>query len=312
MIFSWLGSGYCYNGLRNNMWLEFPRLKEEFNAFSADKDQARIDKILERLSAVPDGQGIVTFIRENNVRIDLTDNPIHFAASSLIINTIKDGVYEYEKPVIFLKRGLHDDNLLQAIVHEVGHLNQHLAKVGNPDRILTEKEYILFYRAAEADAQALATEVTWALKAAGDGGPWDETCKVGYKDICDAYEMMVTADPSSIGNGTAKRIAFDTWFSNQDRVAGYNKATVEDMIPWLERIRNVFKNSNMTQKPLDNAWLDKLDSVSPKSYLRDPGNRSLLQDEFYSGDTARRPTPPQANAAPDAPAPNPPMQSGPF
>ncbi len=207
---------------------------------------------------------------------------------------------------------MNDDNLLQAIVHEVGHLNQHMSNVGNPDRILTEKEYILFYRAAEADAQALATEVTWAMKAAGDTGPWNETCKVGYKDICDAYEMLATADPSSINSGAAKRIAFDTWFTNPDRIAGYNKSTVEDMIPWLEHIRNFFKNSNMTQKPLDEAWVNKLDSVSPKSYLRDSSNRSLLHDEFYGGDTSSRPKPPQANMPPAAPAPNPPMQSAPF
>ncbi|MDI1228875.1 MAG: hypothetical protein PSY14_14440 [bacterium] len=290
-------------------------LKEEFNEFSADRDQTRIDGIMARLSKVPDGEAIVTFIRHNNVRIELSDNPIHLAASGLIIKNIKDGVWEYDKPAIFLKRSLNDDNLLQAIVHEVGHLNQHLSKVGNPDRILSETETILFYRAAEADAQALATEVTWALKMAGDGKPWNETCKVGYKDICDAYQAKVTSDPASIGDGSAKRVAFDTWFGNRARVAGYNESSVNDMIPWLNRVRGVFKNSNMQEKPLDAGWVSRLDSVSPKPYLNTAGARSLLTDALYRGDTATR----KADFANDnskpakaEPAPNPPMQSAPF
>ncbi len=123
-------------------------LKEEFNEFSADHRQLRIDGILARLAECRRVK-VLTFINHNNVRIELSDNPIHLAASGLVINNIKDGVWEYDKPAIFLKRSLNDDNLLQAIVHEVGHLNQHLCKVSSPDRILSETETILFYRAAK-------------------------------------------------------------------------------------------------------------------------------------------------------------------
>ena len=68
-------------------------VKEEFNKFSADRDQVRIDGIMARLAQVPEGEGIVTFINHNNVRIELSDNPIHLAASGLVINNIKDGVW---------------------------------------------------------------------------------------------------------------------------------------------------------------------------------------------------------------------------
>ncbi|HYD18659.1 MAG TPA: DUF6782 family putative metallopeptidase [Patescibacteria group bacterium] len=287
-------------------------LKEEFNEFSPDRDQLRIECIMTRLRKVPEGEAVATYIRENNVRIDLTDNPVHLAASSLIINGIRDGIWDYEKPVIFLKRGLNDDNLLQAIVHEVGHINQHLSKVGNPDRILSETETILFYRAAEADAQALATEVTWALKQAGDAKPWNETCKVGYGDICAVYEKTVTSAPESIADGRAKRAAFDAWFDNPARVAGYNDSTVNDMIPWLTKMRGVFQNSNMQEKPLDEGWVQKLDGIGPKSYLLDPAARNLLTDDFYRGNMASRKADfANDNRKPATPAANPPRQSGP-
>ena len=302
-------------------------MKEEFNNSSADpastaasqaaRDDARIEGLKARLKAVPEGEDIVTFLNQNNVQIELLDDPVNWAASTLMITSLRDGEYFYTTPKVLMKRELADDNLLQALVHETGHLNQHLSKVGNPDRILSEKEYILFYRAAEADAQALCTEVTWALKQAGDAGPWNAACNAGYKDICDAYEMMVTADPSSIENGTAKRIAFDTWFSNPSRLAGYNEATADNMIPFLAKGREIFKNHNMVEKPLDNTWVEKLDGASAKSYLLEVGNRSLLRDSYYSDNTQARPAPKTAaanNNTPSVPGdtPNPPIMANPF
>lgn len=300
-------------------------MKEEFNNSSADpansaatqaaRDDARIEAIKARIAGVAEGDSVVTFLNQNNVTIELLDDPVNWAASTLTITTVRDGEYFYQNPKIILKRGLTDDNLLQAIVHETGHLNQHLSKVGNPDRILSEKEYILFYRAAEADAQALCTEVTWALKQQGDAGPWDAACNAGYKDICDAYEAMVTADPSSIDNGTAKRLAFDTWFSKPERLAGYNEATADNMIPFLAKGREIFKNHNMVEKPLDISWVEKLDGASAKSYLLEAGNRSLLRDGYYTASTDTRPKPVAANNnTPAAPGdtPNPPMMANPF
>lgn len=300
-------------------------MKEEFNNSSADparttanqaaRDEARLDAIRTRIASVMAGESVVTFLEMNNVKIELLDDPVNWAASTLTITSLRDGEYFYKDPKIILKRGLTDDNLLQAIVHETGHLNQHLSKVGNPDRILSEQEYILFYRAAEADAQALCTEVTWALKQAGDAGPWNAACHAGYKDICDAYEAMVTADPSSIGNGTAKRIAFDTWFSKPERLAGYNKATVDNMIPFLARGREIFANHNMVEKPLEVSWVEKLDGASATSYLLEAGNRSLLRDDYYRGGTELRPKLVAANnntPAPPGDTPNPPIMANPF
>lgn len=278
-------------------------------------DDTRLSAIKSRMAEVMEGESVVTFLNINNVEIELLQDPVNWAASTLTITNVKDGEYFYKDPKVLLKRDLSDDNLLQAIVHEAGHLNQHLTKVGNPDRILSEQEYILFYRAAEADAQALCTEVTWALKQKGDAGPWNAACNAGYKDICDAYEAMVTADPSSIENGSAKRLAFDTWFSNPARLAGYNKATAENMIPFLEKGREIFSAHNMTERPLDASWVAKLDAASTKPYLLDAGNRSVLNDPYYRGDTQSRPKPAAANNnAPAAPGdvPNPPVMANPF
>ncbi|MEZ0225294.1 MAG: DUF6782 family putative metallopeptidase [Alphaproteobacteria bacterium] len=260
-------------------------MQEEFNASSAD----RVKSILDRLSKVPEGRAVVDFLKNNAVKIDLQDDPENWAASTLTITDVVNGVYAYKNPVIILKKSLSDDNLLQAIVHESQHLRQHLSGTGNPDRILSQEEYILFYRASEADAQAACTFLTWKLKETGDAGPWKMAGKVGYQDICDAFEKIATADPESLNDGRAQRAAFDAWFENTGRLKDYNKATIDSMIPFLEEGRDIFKKHGMTQGALDESWLKKLHVVSPSPYLVQDAGKNILTDAHYSRDMDKRP-----------------------
>lgn len=267
-------------------------MSEDFSAAADD----RIGRILDRLSKAPGGESIVTFLKLHKVDIDLQDCPLNWAASTLTITSVKDGLYYYDKPKIILKKDLTDDNLLQAIVHETGHLNQHFSHAGNPDRILSQEQYILFYRAAEADAQALTAEVTWALKQMGDTGPWDAACIAGYNDVAEAYEKAVAEDPAAASDGRAKRAAFDAWFGDADRLAGYNKSTVNYMIPSLEWGRkDIFKNHGLVEKPLDESWLRRIDGMSSTPYMHLEGFKNVLADPWYSRDTHTRPPDPPAN-----------------
>ena len=196
--------------------MEIMSLREDFN----EAAENRIQGILDRLKKAPEGAAVVEFIKQNNIVFSLEEDQDNYASSTAIIIGIKDGIYTYKNPLVILRESLSDDNLTQAIVHEVGHLKQHLQGVGNPDRILSEDQYILFYRAAEADAQAWATQVAWGLKQAGDEAPWKAAKDVGYADICDAYEKAVLFDPSSATDGRARREAFDAWFARDSRLAG--------------------------------------------------------------------------------------------
>ena len=275
---------------------EHPKPREAFNASAAD----RIEGILARLSKVPEGREVVAFLKNNAVKIDIQDDPVNWAASTLTITGLKDGVYSYTNPVIILKKDLSDDNMLQAIVHESQHLRHHLSGVGNPDRVLSQEQYILFYRAAEADAQAACTLATWRLKQAGDAGPWKAAGDAGYRDICNAFEKIVTEDAAALDDRRAQRAAFDAWFDNPSRLAGYNKATVDHMIPFLEKGRaEIFKDTGMTQGPLDESWLDKLHAVSPQPYLL-AGGRDILSDGFYIRDLDKRPPEPKQKPENDA------------
>lgn len=261
----------------------------------------RVGNIMTRLSKVPEGAAVVKFLKDNAVKIELYDDPYNWAASTATITAIKDGVYSYKDPMIILKKGLTDDNLVQAIVHETGHLMQHYAGVGNPDRILSTEQYILFYRAAEAHAQALTTAVAWAMKETGDTGPWEAAKFVGYGDITDAYEKAVTEDPAALKNGHALRVAFDAWFGKPERLAGYNAATVDNMIPFLEKGRKeIFKESGLVEKALDATWPQKLDGCDCGKYLHLEGFKDLLTDPWYARDTDTRPprkTPANTNDA---------------
>ncbi|MDE1151772.1 MAG: hypothetical protein PW788_04465 [Micavibrio sp.] len=260
-------------------------MKEEFNNSAAD----RIEGLFARLRKVPEGEAVVIFLEKNGVKIDLQEDPVDWAASTATITNVIDGHYSYINPKIILKAGLSDDNLLQAMIHETEHLNQHLSGVGNPDRILSQEEYILFYRAAEADAQAVCTDISWRLKQSGDAGPWNEARNVGFANVCDAFERMALADPASLEDGRARRVAFDAWFDEPERLAGYNKATVENMIPFLARGREIFSRHNMSEAPLDNDWVDKMDALANQPYLKLMGYDSLLRNDKYRKDLDTRP-----------------------
>ncbi len=269
-------------------------LKEEFNNSAAD----RIEGLMNRLRKVPEGQAVVTFIEYNKVEILLLENPMYTASSGAIITNCKDGKYYYKDPKVYLKASLTDDNLIQAMIHEVEHLNQHLSGVGNPDRILSQEDCILFYRAAEADAQATCTDICWRLKQAGDAGPWNEAGNVGYKEICDAYEKLVTADPAALEDGRARRAAFDAWFDRKGGLEYYNHAIINDMIPFLEKGREIFAQNNMKPGFLDESWVDKLDGISNQPYLKLEGERSLLHDEKYRANIEKKPMGPQLPPTP--------------
>lgn len=273
----------------------FLAVKEEFN----NSSEARVARLLATLDAVPAGQHIAEFIRAHQVAIRLEENPVNWAASTATITGIKDGLYSYKDPVIIFKASLSDDNILQAIVHETQHLRQHFGHAGNPDHVLSEEEYILFYRAAEADAQATCTDVAWQLKEAGLPGAWDAARYVGYGDISDAYKKAVEANPDAAANGDAKRAAFNAWFDDPHRLAGYNEAIVDWMIPFLAKGREIFKGHNMTEGRLDATWLQRLNDISPEPYLAAFG-AAPLQDPRYRKDLGTRP--PAATPAPARPA----------
>lgn len=275
-------------------------MQEEFNASSAD----RVKSILDRLSKVPEGREVVDFLKNHAVKIDLQDDPVNWAASTLTITDVVGGVYSYKDPVIILKESLSDDNLLQAIVHESQHLRQHLSGAGNPDRVLSREEYILFYRASEADAQAACTFVTWKLKEAGDAGPWKMAGEVGYSDICNAFEKLAANDPQSLDDGRAQRAAFDAWFDNTGRLADYNKATVDAMIPFLEKGREIFKKHGMPEGKLDESWLKKLGAVSPTVYLLQDEAKNILTHAHYSRDMDKLPPERKKRPANDAAPPS--------
>ncbi len=269
-------------------------LKEEFNNSATD----RIEGLMTRLRKVPEGQAVVTFLEFNKVEIQLLDNPIHTASSGAMISNCKDGKYYYHSPKIYLKASLTDDNLIQAMIHETEHLNQHLSGVGNPDRILSQEDCILFYRAAEADAQATCTDICWRMKQAGDAGPWNEASNVGYKEICDAYEKLVTADPAALEDGRGRRAAFDAWFERKGGLEYYNHAIINDMIPFLERGREIFSQHNMKPGLLDDSWVDKLDSISNQPYLKLEGQLSLLHADKYRANIEKLPTGPTRPSTP--------------
>jgi hypothetical protein len=69
----------------------------------------------------------------------------------------------------------------------------------------------------------------------------------------------------------------------------------------------------MTEQPLDDTWLQKLDNTTSTGYLHLGGFRDVLTDTYYSGRTDLRPpkNDVKADAPPAPPAPPPFAPDGP-
>ncbi|TVQ84128.1 MAG: hypothetical protein EA357_03450 [Micavibrio sp.] len=244
------------------------------------QDSARCDDILARLAAVPEGYEVAVFLNTERVEICFDEQAFSEAASAVTITGLKDGKYSYSRPTIILNAALGDNNITQALVHEVQHLRHHLNGLGNPDRILSEEDHQLFRAVQEADAQAAAVDVTFKMKLKGDGKPYERTAAIGYEDMCRAYEKAYEADPQSIRDGRAKRAAFDAWFTKQSRVAHYDRNTVDVHTPFLENLRKKYSGHGLKPGRLKKEWIRKIGALSDVNYLDLPGQPDAL-------DTAR-------------------------
>ncbi|TNE32235.1 MAG: hypothetical protein EP349_02145 [Alphaproteobacteria bacterium] len=238
---------------------------------------ARCDDILARLATVSEGYDMVTFLNDHKIEICFEKDALFEAASSLTIDRIENGKFIYVEAKIILNESLHDDNIAQALVHEAQHMRHHMNDLGNPNRLLSLEDHQLFRAMQEADAQATAIDVTFKLKLAGDGGPYEKTAEIGYDDMCRAYEAAYEADPQSIYDGRAKRAAFDVWFTKPSRVRHYDSDTENLHEKVIENLCAESENHGMEDGLLKKKWAKKIGTLSGVNYLDLPGQTDPLE-----------------------------------
>lgn len=242
--------------------------------------------ILQRVGAIDEGKNIVSFIKDNNVQINLKSEGVSYAHSNIVINEVSGKKYIYGNLSIDLNESLNDDNLLQAIIHETQHFRHHINGFGNPPFFPNLVDHCLIRRVQEADAQAVTTDISYKLFLKGDVGPFQELLKTEYAPMCEAYKAAVALNQQNLYNGIAQRYAFDKWFENKFMRDFYDYDTVNSQTPILQSILSNNKKSIISAGALDYQWLAGVGDMGSINYLQLDGFLPLSAETYKKGITS--------------------------
>lgn len=159
------------------------------------------------------------------------------------------GYYDVMRNVIGLKSELAFWEKLAVLLHELRHLDQ-LARGYCPSTDYSMKENARATFAVEADAQAVATLIAWAMQADGTDGPWQAMKNwPHYADILLRFEtvMQETDDP-----GLATAAAFEQWYASPWRIETYYLASCSDYLDRLDESKLLVSDDLLPGDFLDN------------------------------------------------------------
>ena len=254
-------------------------MPEEFLLSSPALTSRRIGDAMSRLANLPEGQRILSSLSQNNVNVELDTTYPGSATCLATIAEVRSGRYAYKS--LSQKFGdLPDGNLVQAMIHETEHIDQHAAGILIPPALLNEEDHMLWQRILEADAQAEATHVSFLMHLRGDKTPFIAVHGVGYTDMAQAYENAYARDQGAICNGTAKRAAFDAWFSNDFRVAAYDRDTQKHLIPYINDLLQKNPDHGLPSGTLKKEWVQTMGCLAGCANYLNHGP-DVLTDPYY-------------------------------
>lgn len=177
---------------------------------SSEKNDKRVEKLLERLSKVsPLGKQVVDKALEKGVQICMDDD---------MGNRL--GTYYPAMNMIGLNEKSGDSLLLAVLVHEARHAGQTMTH----DHTMTVHSAVAVVRALEADAMAHECAAVYQMKKAEP-----QT----YRDFCEYHSKMMTAYEkeftASKDMDKALGEAFKSWYDNKDYIRQYDNKTLEFM-----------------------------------------------------------------------------------
>lgn len=249
----------------------------------------RINRALAEIATVPEGKTLIDALGDTKIRLD--PDPRYNGGRNTFFPSYRDGEMKLKTFEITAQGYATQGEVIAILLHEMHHERQ--IKNGVM-KILGEKvpspvEQVWYERAMEADAQATATDIAWKLKEAGKPGAWramaaDMNC---MGDIAKAYADKVAADPDAVASGTAKRAAFDKWFTAKNLVGDnlsviYNGQGINNL-PKGEDLDKLYK-AGKPFAPLAADDIAKLGTIAEKNYLALPGGKPLDSMDYRQAD----------------------------
>ncbi|MDF3024791.1 MAG: hypothetical protein K0R10_2152 [Alphaproteobacteria bacterium] len=249
----------------------------------------RINRALADIASVPEGQTMIDDLGETKVKIQ--PDPRFSGGSNIFFPSYKNGEMTVKNFEIHAQGYAKHGTVVAILLHELHHERQvkgGVMKVFN-DKVPSPVEQLWYERAMEADAQATATDIAWKLKEAGKPAAWNALAG-GFNcmgHIAKAYERNVDKLPNAVATGTAKRAAFDAWFTAKNMFGDslseiYNTQALQNM-PSAENM-DAMKKAGKPFTPLTVDDIAKLGDIAEVNYLKAPGGKPLDSIDYRRAD----------------------------
>jgi hypothetical protein len=252
--------------------------------------QPRLQGILDKIRATPEGQDLLLFLEKNNIQFKFLDDEDNIATYKTR-TMFQAGKWMPAPGTQFLQLNPEkDDSLLAgAILHEARHAQQAFDGVILPLKQISSFDLIWFVRIKEADAQASATLNAFKAKLSGNSSMFDGFKDTYFKGMCEAAENQYAQDPTSLDDGRLKRTLFDAWFCNEAKYI-YNEFGIYRDFNGFNAQVEFFGKSNFSKTPLMVADIEKFGMVGGETvnYLKLPGFRSLNDGYYTDGFTPQQ------------------------
>ena len=252
----------------------------------------RLVTALDKISSIPEGKALVDQFAQSGAALTLENGKRDTGGRFSPIYAVQPEGHVATLAARIAATGASGEGRLVAVLlHELEHFHQSqtrnltpmsLGKIPSPEETLVHNRFI------EADAQAAATDLAYQLKQKGLPEAWNALHdKADHREIAEAYEAAVKADPEAGGNGYAKRAAFDAWFTAKvtpdEKLSTYYDHIGVDFFPDEKLIENMSKNGAKPAPMTVEDYRRLGEQVSGVNYLDLPGAKPL-DDPFYTSE----------------------------
>ncbi|MEZ0260352.1 MAG: DUF6782 family putative metallopeptidase [Alphaproteobacteria bacterium] len=181
----------------------------------------RVSSALTTIAETPEGARLVGHLMDSGLSVDMNMRPNGAGGAVTWKWTPGNANIDVMATKISATGISSAGDLVAIITHELRHLEQVRTDAMSPFRgnIVSPESLVLYNRFVEADAQATATEVAWQLRQQGQPGAWESlksNSENWIREIAGAYEEAAEAHPEAASDGSAKRAAFDKWFTAEN------------------------------------------------------------------------------------------------
>jgi hypothetical protein len=239
------------------------------------EDQARIERLLLAIGKTNSGAPLIDFVKDTKLRIVFDD-------------TIggREAIFKPSPRQVCLSPFSSEEYQALSLSHELCHaVQEHKGLILRRAHKLYD--HLINVRFSEAAAYSFEAQMAWELQHAHPNAFYLKESLKGCKSVNKEFQRAAALSPTSVENGTVRRLAFDAWFKDGLRKQ-YDYEALRAVHGYWQRRANGQRNA----LSFDKKRTEDQPPYMSEGFLREFGemtcgknflaNRKLMTD-FYIG-----------------------------